>query len=362
VNQPGFLPHQAKLIEISSEGVQFADAEGNLLLVTELSDGYRSILSLTFELIRQMSRVFQLDLIFDPRDDTKIIAPGVVLIDEVDAHLHPTWQRRIGFWMREHFPNIQFIVTTHSPLICQAAEVGSVWHLPAPGSGEEFHQVTGNELNRLLYGNVLEAYGTEAFGVGNTRSEVAKAHSRRLAELNVRELQAGLSKEEKLEQARLRVAMPTSAHEVTNEYALNFRNVIVPAATPFLTASNGAKKPRRLPRPKRLATRQPNQKPKRRKPNDAFTQSEIGSGASGAVARLARRSVGGERFRRASEARRTTFQKPQPRHESNLCRCACGSCGNVRWRATLCLLRRFEGCGKRPHETESFLSRLGPLV
>ena len=52
------------------------------------------------------------------------MAPGVVLIDEVDAHLHPTWQRRIGLWFREHFPKLQFIVSTHSPLICQAATVG----------------------------------------------------------------------------------------------------------------------------------------------------------------------------------------------------------------------------------------------
>ena len=111
-----------------------------------------------------MERVFGHDKIFDPADPSKIIVPGVVLIDEIDAHLHPTWQRRIGFWFRKHFPNIQFIVTTHSPLICQAAEVGSVWHLPTPGSGEQLQQVTGDTLRRLIYGNVLEAYGTEVFG------------------------------------------------------------------------------------------------------------------------------------------------------------------------------------------------------
>ena len=48
---------------------------------------------------------------------------GVILIDEIDAHLHPAWQKRIGFWLKAHFPNIQFIVTTHSPFICQAADI-----------------------------------------------------------------------------------------------------------------------------------------------------------------------------------------------------------------------------------------------
>ncbi len=251
VNQPDFLPHQAKLVDVSSDGVLFADAEGRQFSITELSDGYRSILSLTLELIRQMERVFSLAQIFDPEDPTKIIAPGVVLIDEVDAHLHPTWQRRIGFWFRKHFPNIQFIVTTHSPLICQAAEVGSVWHLPTPGSGEVMTQVTGDALNRLLFGNVLEAYGTEVFGVGVTRSDVAKAHSQRLAELNVKEMQMGLNAEEEDEQASLRAAMPTTAHVVTGEYALNFTNEILPGAAPMLAKRNGSKQ---VPKPVTVKT------------------------------------------------------------------------------------------------------------
>ena len=49
---------------------------------------------------------------------------GVVLIDEVDVHLHVSWQRSIGFWLKKHFPNVQFIVTTHSPFVCQAADPG----------------------------------------------------------------------------------------------------------------------------------------------------------------------------------------------------------------------------------------------
>ena len=214
VNQSGFLPHQAYLDRISSTGVEFIDGNGCRLPVENLSDGYRSILSMTFELIRQLVRVYGSEAIFARNDKTKIIVPGVVLIDEIDAHLHPIWQRRIGIWFREHFPNLQFIVTTHSPLICQAATVGTVWRLPKPGSNESGGMVTGKELDRLLYGNVLDAYGTEMFGADVTRSEESKQHLRRLAELNQKELYGQLTEDERKLQENLRAMMPTTAHSI----------------------------------------------------------------------------------------------------------------------------------------------------
>ncbi len=192
--------------------MEFIDGDGYKLPVEDLSDGYRSVLSMTFELIRQLAKVYGGKNIFDPNDKTKVIAPGVVLIDEIDAHLHPTWQRKIGIWFRTHFPKIQFIVSTHSPLICQAATVGTVWRLPKPGSNESGGMLTGQELDRLLYGNVLDAYGTEAFGVNVTRSEESKQYLQRLAELNQKELYEQLSDVEQEEQTELRAMMPTAAN------------------------------------------------------------------------------------------------------------------------------------------------------
>ena len=49
--------------------------------------------------------------------------PGVVLIDEVEAHLHLSIQQQVGFALTDRFPAVQFLVTTHSPYICQAADV-----------------------------------------------------------------------------------------------------------------------------------------------------------------------------------------------------------------------------------------------
>jgi energy-coupling factor transporter ATP-binding protein EcfA2 len=211
INESGFLPHNCRIHEITSKEVIFIDPKGTQVDVEELSDGFRAILSMTFELIRQMTKAFDQEDVFDPADPTRILVPGVVLIDEVDAHLHPTWQKRVGLWFRTHFPNMQFIVTTHSPLVCQAADVGSVFRLPTPGSTQKAGMVTGKELDRLLYGNVLDAYGTEMFGSGIGRSERSLYMSSRLAELNQKEVYTGLSSEEQEEQKKLRAALPSSA-------------------------------------------------------------------------------------------------------------------------------------------------------
>jgi energy-coupling factor transporter ATP-binding protein EcfA2 len=212
INQEGFLPHQAQLTGISSKGVEFIDGNGCKLFVEDLSDGYRSILSMTFELIRQLLRVYPHYQVFDSQDSTRIIAPGVVLIDEVDAHLHPTWQRRVGIWFRKHFPNLQFFVTTHSPLVCQAATVGTVWRLPKPGSDQKGGMVTGKNLERLLHGSILDAYSTEMFGQGITRSEESIKMLQDLAELNKKELFDGLNDEEKSAQEKLRSTLLSAAH------------------------------------------------------------------------------------------------------------------------------------------------------
>ncbi|MCP3143041.1 AAA family ATPase [Pyxidicoccus xibeiensis] len=211
INQPDFLPHDARLESISSNGVRFVDGNGCDVPVENLSDGYRSILSMTFELIRQLVKTYGVAKVFSPGAPTTVRVPGVVLIDEIDVHLHPTWQRRVGHWFRKHFPNIQFIVTTHSPLICQAATVGSIFRLPRPGSQERGGMVTGVARDRLLYGNVLDAYGTGAFGDVPTRSPEALVQLERLAILNQKELAEGLTEGERSEQQGLRARLPTAA-------------------------------------------------------------------------------------------------------------------------------------------------------
>lgn len=192
INEGGLLPHGTRLAEVSSEGVFFQDGSGFEVDVNQMGDGYRSLLSMIFELIRQMIHTYGGDEVFrEISKGTPIIPlPGVVLIDEIDAHLHPTWQTRIGQWFTKYFPNLQFIVTTHSPLICRGClnekgEInGSIWYLPAPGSNEKGGQLSDADRDRLIFGNVLDAYGTGAFGDNVERTPASQELLKELAQLD----------------------------------------------------------------------------------------------------------------------------------------------------------------------------------
>lgn len=130
----GLLPEGFEVAEVNSEGlwVRARGAEEALPL-RAMSDGYRTVAALVLDLVRQIHAAYG-DLSVQATDDGVAIgAPGVVLIDELDAHLHVTWQRVIGDWMRRHFPNIQFIVSSHSPYICQAADPNGLIRLPGSG-------------------------------------------------------------------------------------------------------------------------------------------------------------------------------------------------------------------------------------
>ena len=204
INQDGFLPNGSRLTEIKPKEVMFVDGNGVPIEINTLSDGFRSILSLTLELLRQLGGTYGLDRVFNSTN-LNMELPGVVLIDEIDVHLHPKWQRLIGPWLTQHFPNIQFIVTTHSPLICQGAARGSITRLPNPTLGDMGGRVTGPSLDRLLYGDILEALSSGAFGAGIERSEEAKRMLRELAQLNVRSRRHSLNSEDERRKHQLQL-------------------------------------------------------------------------------------------------------------------------------------------------------------
>jgi len=212
INQPGFLPNDVRLGKVTNRAVEFQDANGISSPIEDLGDGYRSVLAMTLDLVRQLSVAYRGRELFTKHGKKITIdLPGVVLIDEIDVHLHPTWQRQIGPWFRRHFPNIQFIVTTHSPLVCQAAaDGGSIFLLPSPGTEETGRFLEGIELDRLLYGDILDAYSTEAFGAGITRSEEAQKLYERLAVLNVKLLTGKLTAKERNERQHLQSIFASS--------------------------------------------------------------------------------------------------------------------------------------------------------
>jgi AAA15 family ATPase/GTPase len=81
----------------------------------DLSYGYQTMIAWILDLVRRMVERY-------PDSSNPLAEPAIVLVDEIDLHLHPDWQRKIIAHLTKHFPNTQFIVTAHSPLIVQSAE------------------------------------------------------------------------------------------------------------------------------------------------------------------------------------------------------------------------------------------------
>lgn len=98
-----------------------------------LSDGQRSMVSMVADIAMKAA-------ILNPHlgEDCAKLSTGVVLIDELDLHLHPTWQRKVVEHLRTAFPRIQFVGTTHSPFIVQSLRDGELIPLdgqPIPETG-----------------------------------------------------------------------------------------------------------------------------------------------------------------------------------------------------------------------------------
>jgi predicted ATP-binding protein involved in virulence len=94
------------------------------LPLSNLSDGYRGIIHLTADIAYRAIKLNP-HLKIDAVKQTK----GIVLIDEIDMHLHPKWQRVVVEDLKRTFPKIQFIVTTHSPFIVQSLKANELINL-----------------------------------------------------------------------------------------------------------------------------------------------------------------------------------------------------------------------------------------
>ncbi len=81
----------------------------------ELGYGYQVTLAWIVDLAKKLFERY-------PNSENPLHEPAIVLIDELDLHLHPDWQRKIINFLSEQFPHTQFIATTHSPLIVQSAD------------------------------------------------------------------------------------------------------------------------------------------------------------------------------------------------------------------------------------------------
>ena len=118
--------------------------EGEELIVNQLSDGEKCLLALAGDLARRLA-------IANPNPDCNPLeGSGVVLIDEIELHLHPKWQRAIIPNLKKTFPNCQFIITTHSPQVI--SDLKWVHLLRSTSEGMAINRVPslGKDSNRIL--------------------------------------------------------------------------------------------------------------------------------------------------------------------------------------------------------------------
>lgn len=171
------------------------ETQGKSFKFTELSDGFSAIIDIIADLILKMQKKDTLVMDY--------LKPGIVLIDEIETHLHLQLQKIVLPLLTKLFPNIQFIVTTHSPFVLSS--------LPNVTAFDMEHRETIVNLSDYSYQALTEGY----FGVSSD-SDYIKARLEQLREL--------LAKEQ----------LTDEETETTKQIIADFRNM-PEAASPAIT-------------------------------------------------------------------------------------------------------------------------------
>lgn len=161
--------------------------------LSELSDGYQSIIGLTIDIARYFRRL---------RRISPETAEGLVFIDEVETHLHPRWKMAVVSGLRAAFPLVQFITTTHDPLCLRGLRTEDVAVLRADQRGrvhvvDELPPLEGMRVDQLLQ--------SEPFGLSSTMApRVERAFDEMYQLLSFRKL--GKKDQAKLDELRRELA------------------------------------------------------------------------------------------------------------------------------------------------------------
>ena len=124
----------------------------------QLGYGYQTLITWVADLASRMVERY-------PDSPNPLAEPAVVLVDEIDLHLHPIWQRKLMGFLTERFPNTQFIATAHSPLVAQAALDANLAVLRREGD----HVIIDNDVDNLRNLRVDQILTSELFGLTSAR-------------------------------------------------------------------------------------------------------------------------------------------------------------------------------------------------
>lgn len=118
------------------------DKNGDSLDVAQLSQGEKSLMALIGDIARRLA-------VMNPGLEDPLRGDGIVLIDEVDMHLHPQWQRSLIEQLTTTFPNCQFVLTTHSPLVISDSK-NVLTYLIDEDEVEPLRPLYGEDANTVL--------------------------------------------------------------------------------------------------------------------------------------------------------------------------------------------------------------------
>ena len=142
---------------------------GVVFRVDELSDGEKCYLTLVGDIARRLA-------ICNPSLENPLDGVGIILIDELELHLHPMWQGEAIDKLRDVFPNCQFFITTHSPHIVQNLRLDKDDSLTVLSNGKVFNVNAG-------YGSPVDEVLSEIFGLQSLRPEPVAQGLRRIWQL-----------------------------------------------------------------------------------------------------------------------------------------------------------------------------------
>jgi energy-coupling factor transporter ATP-binding protein EcfA2 len=168
----------------------FAKTGDGLVPVSELGLGYQSTLAWVTDLAVRLFAAF-------PESPDPLAEPCVVLVDEIDLHLHPRWQRTLLDAISSTFPNAQFIVTAHSPLVVQAAPDANLAVLRRRGD----HVVIEQAPDAVRHWRVDQILTSDLFGLPSARPAALDASLKRRDEILAKDT---LTQEDEAELATLR--------------------------------------------------------------------------------------------------------------------------------------------------------------
>ena len=179
--------------------------------IRQLSYGYRTMVAWIVDVAARM---------FDryPTAENPLEEAAIILVDEIDLHLHPKWQRQIFDFLETRFPKAQFIVTAHSPLIVQSApKDANIIVLRKEKIGDEYIVKIDNDVASVRNWRIDQIMTSDLFGIESVRNPDIEKQMEERTQLLQKDTLTDIEKERLDELNKLSQSLPTAENHIDRE-------------------------------------------------------------------------------------------------------------------------------------------------